>query len=149
MEVTSSTNFFIDQCPCPIIGVTGTKGKGTTCSLIFEMLKRGGYAGEQNEKKVFLGGNIGQSPLEFLDELKGDSLVVLELSSFQLQDLKKSPRYAVMLNTTADHLDYHVDRDEYLQAKEQMLVNQGRGSVVVLNKDYEYSKYYQIYYKYQ
>lgn len=137
--VTSATNYFIDQCPCPIIGVTGTKGKGTTSSLIFEMLKK---SGRKESVNVFLGGNIGQCPLEFLDDIKGDGLVVLELSSFQLQDLKKSPRYAVMLNTTTDHLDYHVDRDEYLQAKEQLLVNQHKDSVAVLNKDYEYSKYY-------
>lgn len=135
VEVSSSTNFFMDQCPCPVIGVTGTKGKGTTCSLIYEMLSKG-------EKDVFLGGNIGKSPMEFLDDLKGDDLVILELSSFQLQDLSKSPRYAVMLNTTSDHLDYHVDKDEYMRAKEQLLAHQHKDSLAVLNKDYEYVKYY-------
>ena len=135
VEISSTTNYFVDQCPCPIIGVTGTKGKGTTCSLIYEMLRSSG-------KEVFLGGNIGKSPMEFLDDLKGDSLVVLELSSFQLQDLKKSPRYAVMLNTTADHLDYHADVEEYMLAKEQLLAHQHSDSVAVINKDYEYSKYY-------
>lgn len=139
VEMSSPTQFFIDQCPCPIVGVTGTKGKGTTCTLIFEMLKRGGW---KSGVDLFLGGNIGQCPMEFLDNLKRSSLVILELSSFQLQDLKKSPRYAVMLNTTSDHLDYHVDRDEYLQAKEKLLTAQNKKSVAVLNKDYEYIKYY-------
>lgn len=139
IEVSSSIKFFMDQCPCPIIGVSGTKGKGTTCSLIFEMLKK---SGRKEGKDVFLGGNIGNSPLEFLDDLKGGDLVVLELSSFQLQDLAKSPRYAVLLNTTSDHLDYHVDSDEYLQAKEHLLTTQNYECVAVLNKDYEYSKYY-------
>lgn len=139
VEVSSPVGFFMDQCPCPVIGVTGTKGKGTTSTLIFEMLKK---HGRNSGVDLFLGGNIGQCPIEFLDKLTADSLVVLELSSFQLQDLKKSPPYAVMLNTTSDHLDYHIDRDEYLQAKEKLLTAQGKKSVAVLNKDYEYSKYY-------
>ena len=139
VEVTSPTNFFMDQCPCPVIGVTGTKGKGTTCTLIYEMLVK---SGKKPGINVFLGGNIGQCPIEFLDKLNAKCLVVLELSSFQLQDLKKSPLYAVILNTTIDHLDYHVDRDEYLQAKEKLLAGQKKRSVAVLNKDYEYSKYY-------
>lgn len=138
-EVTSGTKYFMDQCPCPVIGVTGTKGKGTTCTLIYEMLKKGGKKGM---KDVFLGGNIGKPAIAFLDDLKGDDVVVLELSSFQLQDLHKSPHYAVILNTTSDHLDYHVDRDEYLKAKEQLLTNQHNDGFAVLNKDYEYSKYY-------
>lgn len=135
ISVISTTALFFDLCPCPIIGVTGTKGKGTTSTLIYEMLKKKG-------EDVYLGGNIGNPPVSFLDELKGDSLVVLELSSFQLQDLKKSPRYAVLLNTTVDHLDYHVDRNEYMMAKESLLMHQRAESMAVLNKDYEYSKYY-------
>lgn len=134
-EVTSSTAFFLDQCPCPIVGVTGTKGKGTTCTLIYEMLKKAG-------KKAYLGGNIGDAAIGFLDDLKGDSIAVLEMSSFQLQDLTKSPSYAVLLNTTSDHLDYHSDQDEYLAAKEALLAHQTENSVAVLNKDYEYVKYY-------
>ncbi len=145
VEVTSATNFFVEQCPCPIVGVTGTKGKGTTSTLIFEMLKKGGRESGVN---VFLGGNIGQCPMEFLDNLNGDCVVILELSSFQLQDLNGSPssragvKYAVMLNTTVAHLDYHEDREEYMEAKEKLLTRQGKGGVAVLNKDYEYSKYY-------
>ncbi len=139
VEVTSATNFFIDQCPCPIIGVTGTKGKGTTSTLIYEMLKK---SGRKEGLDLFLGGNIGQCPMEFLDSLDKDCLVILELSSFQLQDAEKSVKYAVLLNTTADHLDYHVDREEYMVAKEKLLTGQAKKSVAVINKDYEYSKYY-------
>jgi len=137
VEVTSGTKFFIDQCPCPIVGVTGTKGKGTTCTLIEVMLKAGG------RKNVYLGGNIGTSPMEFLDALNGECLVILELSSFQLQDLGKAPRYAVLLNTTVDHLDYHIDQEEYMEAKEKILSLQNEKSLAVLNKDYEYVKYYE------
>ncbi len=141
--VTSCTNYFLDQCPCPVIGVTGTKGKGTTATLLFQILKKSRLKPGQAEKKVFLGGNIGLPAMSFLDELKGNDLVVLELSSFQLQDLRKSPHYAILLNTTTDHLDYHVDRGEYMAAKENLLAHQGKKSVAVLNKDYEYVKYYE------
>lgn len=140
VEINSPTKFFMDQCPCPVIGVTGTKGKGTTSSLIYEMLQEDGWKAGVD---LFLGGNIGNSPMEFLEKLKGDSLVVLELSSFQLQDLRKSPKYAVLLNTTTDHLDYHVDNEEYMKAKESLLAHQHGDGVTVLNKDYEYTKYYQ------
>ncbi len=135
VEITSSTAFFLDQCPCKVIGVTGTKGKGTTCTLIYEILKKA-------KKKVELGGNIGQPAIEFLDKVKGDDIVVLEMSSFQLQDLVVSPGYAVLLNTTTDHLDYHADREEYLQAKEAILSHQPKNSTAVLNGDYEYVRFY-------
>ncbi|MDA1060828.1 MAG: Mur ligase family protein, partial [bacterium] len=135
VELTSATKYFMDMCPCPVIGVTGTKGKGTTCNLIYEMLKKSGLS-------PYLGGNIGNPPVEFLDKLKGDDIVVLELSSFQLQDLEKSPRYGVILNTTSDHLDYHVDRDEYLHAKENLLTHQHKDCLAILNKDYEYHGFY-------
>ncbi|MFH1534227.1 MAG: UDP-N-acetylmuramoyl-L-alanine--D-glutamate ligase [Nitrospirota bacterium] len=134
--VTSGTAFFMDQAICPVIGVTGTKGKGTTCTLIYEMLKDAG-------EDVYLGGNIGNPPIEFLDKINAKSVVVLELSSFQLQDLENSPDYAVLLNTTTDHLDYHVDRNEYLSAKESLLAHQNDDSIAVLNKDYNYVEHYE------
>lgn len=140
VEVTSTTNFFMDQCKAEVIGVTGTKGKGTTSTLIYEMLKKDG---RKSGVDLFLGGNIGTSPMEFLDKVEKDDLVILELSSFQLQDLEKAPKFAVLLNTTIDHLDYHVDQEEYMEAKERILSRQGSNDVAVLNKDYEYVKYYQ------
>jgi len=134
-EISSPTAFFMDMCPCRVAGVTGTKGKGTTATLIYEMLK-------DAKKDAYLGGNIGESPMDFLDKLKKDSVVVLEMSSFQLQDMTKSPHVSVLLNTTTDHLDYHVDRDEYLRAKESILAHQNEDCLAVMNKDYEYVKYY-------
>lgn len=133
--ISSSTQLFFDNCPCKIIGVTGTKGKGTTSSLTYEILKEAG-------KDVYLGGNIGQSPLEFLDKLKEDSLVVLELSSFQLHDITKSPHIAVVLNTTSDHLDYHKDREEYLSAKEGIVKYQTEKDILIVNSDYPYKDRY-------
>lgn len=133
--ITSATRFFLEQCPCPVIGVTGTKGKGTTSTLMYLMLKEEG-------KDVYLGGNIGESPLKFLDELKDDSLVVLELSSFQLQDCDRSPNVAVLLGVTSDHLDYHKDTDEYWEAKAAIVRHQKPEDVAVMNLDYESSEYY-------
>jgi UDP-N-acetylmuramoylalanine--D-glutamate ligase len=136
VEITSATKYFFEHCPCPVIGVTGTKGKGTTSTLIYLMLKEAG-------KDVYLGGNIGEPPLKFLDKLTKDSLVVLELSSFQLQDLDRSPQVAVLLGVTTDHLDYHKDMDEYWEAKASIVKNQTADDAVVLNHDYESSKYYE------
>jgi len=134
--LTSATRYFFEHCPCPIIGVTGTKGKGTTSTLIYLMLKEGG-------KDVYLGGNIGESPLKFLDDLKEDSLVVLELSSFQLQDLDRSPQIAVLLGVTSDHLDYHNDVDEYWEAKSSLVKYQKAEDLAILNHDYESAEYYE------
>lgn len=136
VEITSVMKYFFEHCPCRIIGVTGTQGKGTTSTLIYLMLKEAG-------KDVYLGGNIGEPPLKFLDKLTEDSLVVLELSSFQLQDLDRSPQVAVLLGVTTDHLDYHNDADEYREAKAMIVKNQTADDVVILNHDYESSKYYE------
>lgn len=130
--ITSAIRYFFDNCPCRIIGVTGTKGKGTTSTLIYEILKADG-------RHVFLGGNIGEPPINFLDELREDSIAVLELSSFQLQDLDHSPNAAVVLMTTSDHMDYHADRQEYWDAKKQIMIHQVKGNFTVLNADYEYA----------
>ncbi len=127
--VTSQTQLFMELCPCPIIGVTGTKGKGTTSTLIYEMLKKQG-------KQAYLGGNIGLPPFTFLKDLTPDSVVVLELSSFQLQDVTKSPHISVVLMITSEHLDYHVDTYEYVEAKRNILAFQTEKDFAVINRDY-------------
>src|SRR5581483_3529593 len=96
--ITSAMKLFFELCPAKIIGVTGTKGKGTTSTLIYEILKK-------DNKNVYLAGNIGKPYLELLPKLTKNSWVVLELSSFQLYDLQKSPHISVVLNITIDHLD--------------------------------------------
>jgi len=118
-EITSSIQLFIDLCPSQkIIGITGTKGKGTTATLINQILKDAGH-------NSWLGGNIGLSPLTFLDKIKTKDYVVLELSSFQLEDLKKSPSLAVITNFFPEHLapadpnnpNFHRSLSAYWQAK--------------------------------
>lgn len=127
--LTSHTKLFFDNCPSKVIGVTGTKGKGTTSSLIYEMLKEAGL-------DAYLGGNIGKPPLDFLDILTTQSVVVLELSSFQLQDMQKSPHISVMLMVTSEHLDYHKNTAEYVDAKRNIVRFQTGDDMAILNMDY-------------
>jgi len=129
VTITSQTKIFFDVCPSPIIGVTGTKGKGTTSTLIYEMLKEAG-------KDVYLGGNIGVPPLTFLDKLQTSSIVVLELSSFQLQDMTKSPHIGVLLMITSEHLDHHETQEEYVDAKRNLLRFQTADDFAIINRDY-------------
>lgn len=132
-QILSHTKLFFDLCPCEIIAVTGTKGKTTTVSLIYEILKNAG-------KDVYLGGNIGHTPLDFIDLLKKESVVVLEVSSFQSQDLQKSPHIGVILNVTEDHMDdgsfraaSHSSHDEYLKAKANLIAYQSENDFAILH----------------
>jgi len=129
-KITSQTKLFFDLTPTKnIIGITGTKGKGTTSTLIYNMLKAAGY-------DAYLGGNIGTAPLEFIESLTSESWVVLEMSSFQLQDLDKSPHIAVMLMITSEHMDYHKTLEEYVDAKRNILSHQSAEDIAIVNRDY-------------
>ncbi len=129
-KVTTVTNEFYKVCPTKnIIGVTGTKGKGTTSTLIYEILKAAGQT-------VHLGGNIGVPALSLLEAgIQPDDWVVLEQSSFQLSDQKYSPQIAVCLMVVPEHLNWHVDMDDYLHAKQNLFVHQTEGDVVVFNRN--------------
>jgi UDP-N-acetylmuramoylalanine--D-glutamate ligase len=128
--ITSQTKWFFEHCPAPIIGVTGTKGKGTTCSLINEILLAA-------NKSSYLTGNIGKiQPLDFLDRLTQADLVVYELSSFQLQDLTQSPHIGICLMVTSDHLDHHKSLGEYHQAKSAITKFQSAADMAIFNADY-------------
>lgn len=128
-EVSSQMRLFFALCPCPILAITGTKGKGTTTTLLENLLKNG------QGKRVFSGGNIGRPPISFLEKLQRDDLAVLELSSFQLQDLEQSPAIALVLSITQDHLDHHATREEYVEAKKNICRHQGTDDTLITNAD--------------
>lgn len=134
--LTSAMELFLEICPTRnTVGVTGTKGKGTTSSLIAAMLKVGG-------KTVWLGGNIGVAPFAFIDEISSDDWVVLELSSFQLQGIRFSPHVAVITNFSREHLspadpnnpNYHKTLKEYWQAKWNIAAWQQPSDYLIANK---------------
>ncbi|OGE19375.1 UDP-N-acetylmuramoylalanine--D-glutamate ligase [Candidatus Daviesbacteria bacterium RIFCSPLOWO2_02_FULL_41_8] len=126
--ISSATQIFFAKFSGKIIGVTGTKGKSTTASLIYEVLKKGGL-------DVHLVGNIGKPALELLDQLNEDSIVVYELSSFQLEDLSKSPHIAVITNLYAEHLDHHGDFFSYKEAKTNIAKFQTKKDYLIYNQD--------------
>lgn len=126
--IYSQTKLFFDLCPAKIIGVTGTKGKGTTATLIAKILEKTG-------RTTWLAGNIGNDPFEFIDKIKPEDWVVLELSSFQLQDMHRSPHIAVVLKITPEHLDHHQSFQEYVDAKQTIVRFQSAGDFAVLNYD--------------
>lgn len=128
--ITSEMELFFAVCPCPIIGITGSDGKTTTTTLTCEILRHAG-------KRVHLGGNIGRPLLPRVSEMAADDLAVVELSSFQLMGMKYSPQVAAITNLTPNHLDYHKDFDEYVQAKTAVYRNQKEGDRLILNLDDE------------
>lgn len=136
VEISSQIKLFFGLCPSPIVGVTGTKGKGTTATLISEILMSENRKKKIENKNVYLAGNIGTPPISFLEKLTANDIVVLELSSFQLQDLEKSPHIAVVLDIKEDHLNYHANREEYVKAKENIVAHQIDIDFAVINADY-------------
>ena len=126
--VTSEMEIFFEVCPCTIIGVTGSDGKTTTTSIIADMLRTAG-------KTVYLGGNIGHPLLCDAERMQPSDFAVVELSSFQLLDMKRSPHIAVLTNLAPNHLDVHKDMAEYIAAKENIYLHQREDDIAIFNED--------------
>lgn len=127
-QVTSEMEVFFEVCPCTILAVTGSDGKTTTTTLVSEMLKAEG-------KTVWLGGNIGTPLLPLVRQMQPSDFAVVELSSFQLMDMKRSPARAVITNLAPNHLDIHRDMAEYVQAKTNIFRYQDESGILILNAD--------------
>lgn len=125
--ITSEMEVFFDICPANIIAVTGSDGKTTTTTLIHKMMTEAGY-------NTYLGGNIGNPLLTEAENMKADDWVILELSSFQLHTIKKSPKIAVITNITPNHLDVHKDYQEYIDAKKNIMLYQRADDKLIVNR---------------
>ncbi len=128
IPLTNDAQLFLERCPAPVIGITGSAGKTTTTSLVGEMVKLAGY-------RTWVGGNIGDVLLDHLNEIEKDDVVVMELSSFQLEIMERSPQVAAILNITPNHLDRHKTMEAYISAKANILRYQGLDDIAVLNAD--------------
>ena len=126
--ITSEMEVFFELCPCKTIAVTGSDGKTTTTTLIAEMLKAAG-------KTVWLGGNIGTPLLPVCDRMQAEDYAVVELSSFQLMDMRHSAHISVVTNLAPNHLDVHKDMEEYVEAKKRIFCFQGAEDMLILNAD--------------
>ena len=127
-QVTSEMEVFFAVCPCRLLAVTGSDGKTTTTTLVSEMLKAAG-------KTVWLGGNIGTPLLPLVREMKEEDFAVVELSSFQLMDMTRSPSRAIVTNLAPNHLDVHKDMEEYVEAKKNIFRHQDENGLLILNGD--------------
>jgi len=131
--VTTEIELLMKMCPCQIIGITGSDGKTTTTTLIYEVLKKAGY-------NTYVGGNIGTPLFTKLNEILPSDKVVLELSSFQLMGMDVSPDISVITNISPNHLNVHKDYQEYIDAKKNIFKYQNENGILVLNYDDEITR---------
>ncbi|MBE6890872.1 MAG: UDP-N-acetylmuramoyl-L-alanine--D-glutamate ligase [Ruminococcaceae bacterium] len=129
-ELISEMELFFRLCPCKIFAVTGSEGKTTSTTLIYNFLKAQGYT-------CHLGGNIGKPLLPDIESIKPEDFAVVELSSFQLNDMTQSGNISVVTNITPNHLDWHTSMDEYIEAKKNIFKYQNEKGVLIVNKDDE------------
>lgn len=131
--ITTEVEMVVELAPCLVIGVTGSDGKTTTTTLIYEILKEDGY-------NCYLGGNIGTPLFTKIKDMLPEDIVVLELSSFQLMNMKISPKISVITNITPNHLNVHTDMEEYIEAKKSIFKYQDKDGLLILNYDNEITR---------
>lgn len=133
ITITNDAQLFLERCPAPVIGITGSAGKTTTTTLVGEIVRRAGY-------KTWVGGNIGDVLLDVLDDIEHDDVVVMELSSFQLDLMSVSPQVGAILNITPNHLDRHKTMEAYVSAKLNIIAHQTESNIAVLSADNQITK---------
>ena len=134
IPLSNDSQIFLEEAPCPTIGITGSSGKTTTTALLGEIARQH-FAIKKPGNQVWVGGNIGYPLIQDVDKMHADDLAIMELSSFQLEIMTKSPNIAAMLNLTPNHLDRHSTMAKYISAKSQILTHQSQADIAVLNRD--------------
>ena len=134
--ISNDTQIFMEEVPCKVIGITGSAGKTTTTTLVGRIAKEGMNA----PNKVWVGGNIGNPLIANVDQMTNNDIVVMEISSFQLEQMTISPDIAVVLNITPNHLDRHGTMEAYTEAKSRILTFQKKSDYAILNRDDEGSR---------
>lgn len=134
IPLSNDSQIFLEEAPCPVIGITGSAGKSTTTALVGE-IARLHYEMRKPNNKAWVGGNIGNPLIQYLDQMQEGDIAVMELSSFQLEIMTKSPHIAAILNLTPNHLDRHKTMSAYVSAKAHILTHQGPDDIAILNRD--------------
>jgi len=134
VKLSNDSQIFLEECPATVIGITGSAGKSTTTALVGLMAQKH-FEMKGSQHRAWVGGNIGNPLIDNLDQMDEDDLVVMELSSFQLELMTTSPQVAAVLNITPNHLDRHSSMQAYIEAKSRILRYQRQGDVAVLNRD--------------
>lgn len=135
IPLSNDTQIFMESVPCKTIGITGSAGKTTTTTLVSEMAKLDYQHRQSQRGRSYVGGNIGDPLINYLDEMTADDLAILEISSFQLEQMTKSPNVAAILNITPNHLDRHGTMEAYTAAKARILDFQSANDTAVLSHD--------------
>lgn len=131
--ITSEIEMVLKLAPCKVIGITGTEGKTTTTSIVYEIIKKAGY-------KCFLGGNIGKPIFTEVKDMRPEDIIVLEMSSFQLTNMEVSPEISIVTNIFPDHLNVHSSYEEYREEKKNIFKHQTENGITILNYDNEYTR---------
>lgn len=134
IPLSNDSQIFLEEAPCPVIGITGSAGKTTTTALVGEIARQH-FAIRKPNNRVWVGGNIGNPLIRDLAQMKEDDLAIMELSSFQLEIMTVSPQIAAVLNLTPNHLDRHKTMSAYVSAKSHILTHQKPDDIAVLNRD--------------
>lgn len=134
IKLSNDSQIFLEECPCAVVGITGSAGKSTTTALVGQMAQKT-FEMKGNRNRAWVGGNIGNPLIDNLDEMDEDDLAIMELSSFQLELMTRSPQIAAVLNITPNHLDRHGSMQAYIDAKSHILWHQQPEDIAILNRD--------------